>query len=317
MARRNDDVGRFLYWSERRIRSIAGDNGISLGGWRLTSVSPPTAVGPLPLPQASFSAPAREADRRDMTIRVRKELRSRTEVGFDSPPPTDFAEGVGRVEFARFIGGPARDRGVLLHTHTHSGDGRRVDVILFGSLDNTPGFRATDAAEVGWTSSAWLAVSRLLEGIQPESDSFWGDTESVAFEALKIALHQGCTGRDSEHAGRPWTRGFTLGRAEDCEWFAEIYADVVLDHDRWAPLLRGEGLNSPERILIGAPVWARTASPKSLVRYARLRARGGTSRRWFLPFRRGAAGGVGAIAAEPGTVSSDGGERSEASERVD
>ncbi|MGX4733222.1 hypothetical protein [Kitasatospora griseola] len=287
MARNKDDVGRFLYWSDRRLRGIARDNGITLGRWKLTSVSPPSTVGPVPLPQTSFSAPAQETDRRDMTIRIRKALKARTVVRFDSPPPTDFAEGVGRIEFARFIGGPAQDKGVLLHTHTSSPDGRRVDVILFGSLDNTPDFRTTDAAEVGWTSSAWMAVSQFMEGLHPDRVGFWGDAEEAAFEVLKIALHQGCTGLDSEHAGRPWTRGFTLGRAENCEWFAEIYADVVLDHDRWARLLQSEGLDGPERILIGAPVWARTASPQALVRYTELRARGGDSRgRWSLPFLR-------------------------------
>ncbi|MFJ8434071.1 hypothetical protein ACIQ9P_22485 [Kitasatospora sp. NPDC094019] len=270
---RGNDVGRFLYWSERRVVRIANDNGIALGGWRLTSASSPSAVGPVPLPQANFASPGRAPDRRDMAIRVRRALRSRTTVTFDSPPPTDFAEGVGRVEFARFIGGPAQDKGVLLHTHTLSADGQRVDVVLFGSLDNTPDFRTTDAAEIGWTSSAWLAVSQLLEGLRPQPDSYWGDTESVAFEALKIALHQGGVAADEEHAGRPWTRGFTLGRAENCEWFAEIYCDVVLAPDRWEGLLRREGLGGPQRILIGAPMWARTASPDSLVRYTQLRAR--------------------------------------------
>ncbi|MFJ4791748.1 hypothetical protein [Kitasatospora purpeofusca] len=190
------------------------------------------------------------------------------------------------MEFARFIGGPERDKGVLLHTHTHKADGERIDLVLFGSLDNTPDFQTTHAVEEGWTSSAWLAVSRLLEGLQPDIHSPWDDTESVAVEALKIALNQGSWALDDEHLGRPWTRGFTLGRAEDCEWFAEIYADVVLTADRWEHRLRGEGMDSPARILIGAPLWVRTASPTSLVRYTELRARGDRTRRWLWPSNR-------------------------------
>ncbi|MFB7129148.1 hypothetical protein [Kitasatospora sp. NPDC056273] len=266
---RQDDVGRFLYWSDRQVRGLAGDNGISLGKWTLTSVGMPSSIGGAPVPQVSAAPPAKEPDRREMAIRIRKALGPQTAVTFDSPPPAQFAEGVGRVEFARFIGGPARDKGLLLHTRTHSSSGQRVDLVLFGSLDNTPHFRASDAPESGWSSSAWFAVSNLLEARRADPESFWGDSQALAVEALKIALYQGSSRPDEEHAGRPWTRGFTLGSADRCEWFAVIYEDIVLDPGRWT--FHDEGLVGTERILIGAPVWVRTASPESLIRYAELR----------------------------------------------
>ncbi|WP_316521144.1 hypothetical protein [Kitasatospora brasiliensis] len=283
---RNDDLGRFLYWSERQVRSLAADNRITLGKWALTSVGLPSSLAGAPMPQVSAAPPAKEPDRREISVRMRKALSRQTALTFDSPPPVQFAEGVGRVEFARFVGGPAQDKGLLLHARTHNSSGQRVDLVLFGSLDNTPHFTTSDASESGWSSSAQFAVSQLLEARHHDPDSCWGDSQSLAIEALKIALFQGSSGPDEEHDGRPWTRGFTLGSAESCEWFAVVYEDVVLDRDRWRfrddDLLRGT-----ERVVIGAPVWVRTASPESLVRYAELRraSRSPAQRRFrFAPF---------------------------------
>jgi hypothetical protein len=50
---------------------------------------------------------------------------------------------------------------------------------------------------------------------------------------MKIALYQEMTGYGHGHKDKPWTRGFTIGSAENTEWFAEIYVDIELSEDRW------------------------------------------------------------------------------------
>lgn len=74
-----------------------------------------------------------------------------------------------------------------------------------------------------------------------------------------------------EHKNKPWTRGFTLGCADESEWFAQIFSDVVLDKDRWT--FHSDGGISPEvdRILIGAPLWVRTPGAHAVTRYRDLR----------------------------------------------
>ena len=139
---------------------------------------------------------------------------------------------------------------------------------MFGSMDNLREFRRSDALDVGWTSSAWYAISELLETRGIRNTSPWDDSQSLSVEALKIALDQGMTSIGA-HAERPWTRGFTLGHASDCEWLAVIYLDAVLDPDRWN--FKGDSCDGASRILVGAPVWIRTASRESVVRYGQLR----------------------------------------------
>ena len=62
-----------------------------------------------------------------------------------------------------------------------------------------------------------------------------------------------------DHAARPWTRGYALGHAPQCEWLAEIFTDVVLDPARWN-FRADDPLHGASRILVGAPVWVHTAS---------------------------------------------------------
>jgi hypothetical protein len=281
------DVSRYLYWSDRRIRSIAADNGIPLTrSWSFRGKTPDAIAG-VSIPQVEFNNTERqERNRREIAQKLSRAIGDQVVVTFDSPPPARFASGVGTVNFARFIGGPAGDKGVLLHIRTACSSGEQVDLVLFGSMDNVADFRRSDAVEDGWTSSAWYAISQLLESRGTRNTSQWDDPQSLSVEALKIALDQGMT-FDGNHAGRPWTRGFTLGHAEQCEWLAVIYTDVVLDQTRWD--FRDDSCAGASRILIGAPMWVRTGSPSSVVRYGQLRRNGGTPPGWwqrFLPGRQ-------------------------------
>jgi hypothetical protein len=155
----------------------------------------------------------------------------------------------------------------VMHAMKKSSLGHRADVCLFGSMDNFAGYiRGADYNPSGWTSSAWYAIDELLTSRGQENSSQWDDEESRAVEALKIATGQGITGHIREHKGRPWTRGFTVGYADEAEWLAEIYVDVELTKDRWR-FHPDEPEYGAERILIGAPIWIRTISPKPVTLY--------------------------------------------------
>ena len=154
-----------------------------------------------------------------------------------------------------------------MHTQTRSSLGHRTDICLFGSVDNFSGYiQRADYNPAGWTSSAWHAIDELLSTCGQENTSQWDDEESRAVEALKIALGQGITGHVKDHKDRPWTRGFTIGCAENTEWFAEVYVDVELTKDRWR-FFPEEPEYGAEPILIGAPIWIRIASPKPVTLY--------------------------------------------------
>ncbi|MBW5483696.1 DUF7019 family protein [Streptomyces bambusae] len=263
-----DEAGSYLYWSDRRVDEIASDNGVTLGSrlsWTIKAA--PQGIG------AEVANRERASlTRREKALKIEKVIGDQAVSTFQSPPPAHFAKGVGQVNIARFIGGPERDKGAMLHVRTTSVGGRRVDLVLFGSLDNFPGrpFRPSDALDSGWFSSAWYAIAELLESRGTRNTSQWDTPELLSVEALHIALNQGSEspGTDQE----AWTRGLTLAHAHDCEWFAQIYTDVVLTPGRWN---FGDNRSGAHRILIGAPVWVRTASPESLIRYADLRRAAG------------------------------------------
>lgn len=155
---------------------------------------------------------------------------------------------------------------------TYSSTGVRVDVCLFGSLENTADYvGGSDQPPAGWSSSAARTIALYIQSRGTVNNSQWDDPESLAVEALKIATEQGVTGTWDEHQNKPWTRGFTFGHATESEWYAQIYNDVVLDKDRWT--FNRDGGISPgvERILIGAPLWVRTPGAHAITRYRDLR----------------------------------------------
>ncbi|MCP3822656.1 hypothetical protein NLX86_32605 [Streptomyces sp. A3M-1-3] len=258
---RQADVGRYRYWSDRRVRDVAEEVGLALERdwqWSFT-------LG-LPMAQFQLGEGARAQNRLRTAERIVKKLGSLAATDFDRPAPVQYARGTGRVAFAQFVGTYASNDAALCHIRTQCGEGRQVDVVLFGSLEHVDGFRAGDAIDDGWVSSAAPAIEELLRSRGTENTSQWDDDQTRAVEALTIALQQGeLPGQD--HEGRPWTRGYTLGHDHQAQWCAEIYADVVLDDARWWRLQDDPFLHGAHRIVIGAPLWVRALRPDTLVRY--------------------------------------------------
>jgi hypothetical protein len=257
-------VRRYHYWSNRRIHQIAEDNDISLNTQWPWSLRTPTIpfVG-----QIEIGESKRDLRRNEVASRLETAVGLHAVADLITPPPVRFAKGIGHIEFARFFRTYALNEGAVMHTRVWNSQGSRADICLFGSMDNFSGYiQRADYNKAGWTSSAWHAIEELLSTRGKENTSQWDDEESRAVEALKIALGQGLTGHITIHKDRPWTRGFTLGCAEDSEWFAEIYVDVLLDRNRWDFHVDDPEYGA-ERILIGAPLWIRTALTRPVTLY--------------------------------------------------
>ncbi|MEV4502618.1 hypothetical protein [Streptomyces klenkii] len=270
-------IGRYLYWSDRAVRRIAEDNGIDLAGRGRWTVGLNWQVF-----QASRAGSERlTRNRLDEARRVEKALRAAVVEDLVAPPPAAFIKGTGKVSFARFIQWYAKGPAALLHVQTRNATGRRVDICLFGGMDNVDGFGPWDDFEGGWTSSAAPAIEELLRTRGRENTWFHDDEEYRSVEALKIALHQGSTGPDAEHEGRAETRAFTVGHNGDCTFFAQVYTDVVLDPGRWR-FQDDDPLAGADRIIVGRPLWVRTAHPEATVRYPDLRNGPGWTRWWWL-----------------------------------
>ncbi|MFJ6196202.1 hypothetical protein [Micromonospora sp. NPDC092111] len=262
MGERGESV-RYVYWSDRRVRSIAVDDGIDIVPRWKTKIAlfkiPPLHTG------VDLEREPRALHRKEVAGRIERAIGDLAVEDFVTPPPVRYARGVGRVEFSHFVC-EEQDR-VVLGARSVASDGTRVALCLFGSRHNVADFIGPhDAVASGWTSSSMWSITRWLAERCAASGLRHDDPQSISVEAMKIAFDQGSTRESRDASDQPWRRGYTFGDAPDAEWFAEIYSDVVLDKDRW-------GLDEPvDRILVGAPLWVRT--PRAAVRRYRDLRRG-------------------------------------------
>lgn len=262
-------IQNYAYWSDRRIREVASDNNIPIQrriNWKAKTAAIPF-IGSL-----EFAQEARTMDRSEVARRIETAIGQCAVQDFVTPPPVQFAKGLGHVEFAQLAGVFEKPEGIVMHTTSHSSTGTRVEVCLFGSLKNAADYiGGSDKPPEGWSSSAAQTIARYIHSRGAINDSQWDDPESLAIEALKIAVEQGITETSAEHRGRPWTRGYTLSHARDSEWFAQVYSDVVLDKNRWT--FRPSDIEyGVDRIIVGAPLWVRTPGVQAVTRYRDIRS---------------------------------------------
>ncbi|MFJ9085827.1 hypothetical protein ACIRL3_25735 [Streptomyces sp. NPDC102384] len=272
-------VGSYVYWSDRAIRQTAEDNGIELAGRARWTAG--LAGGFVQVSRAAQERLTR--NRVEEARRIEKGLGASVVTELTTPPRAAFVSLSGQVSFARVQLRYAKNPGALLHLQLHTGAGRRVDVCLFGSMDCVRGFGPWDDFEDGWTSSEMPAIEELLRAEGTAGTAWVEDEQYFSLEALKVALCQGSTGTDEEHADHPQTRGFTVGHHETCSVFAEVYSDVVLDPQRWSHHA-DDPLADADRIIVGRPLWVRTQHPDRAIRYTDLRIGVRRPARWW-PYR--------------------------------
>jgi hypothetical protein len=240
-------VRRYLYWSDRRIRHIAEDNDIRLGRKISWSISTPS----LPfLPLVGASGERRNLSRHAIAVRMEDAIGIHAVSDFVIPPKAAFAKGWGDMTFASYTPwyGRPKKKAALLHTRTVCSDGSRVDVTLFGSMENCADYLAGSKPEAPmWSSSSTRDIERFIASQGIRNDSQYGDDESIAVEIVRTINTQGMANK------------YVFEHAKSVEWFAQVYHDVQLTRDRWQFSPGSPDMPEPtDRIVIAAPLWVRT-----------------------------------------------------------
>ena len=245
---------RYSYWSDRRVRDIAADNGVDLDRrWRTVLRSPLSGL----LPQAELAQERGAVQRHEMGNRVERAIGQVAIEDFVTPPPTAFAKGCGEVTIAVYErwSGPKKNKrkAVIVHTSTKASNGCRVEFCLFGSIENCAGYLAGSKMKTPiWSSSSTWAIEEFIDNLGRKPAPIYDDDESIAVEILRTINNEGMTGR---HVAQRFTQA---------EWFAEVYKDVELDRDRWTFFRNFKSTTDipqpVDRIVIGAPLWVRSNS---------------------------------------------------------
>ena len=242
---------RYSYWSDRAVQRIAQDNNVKLSpNWRSTVKSPSVAGA-----QVEFAQEPPTARRHEIAQSIERTIGQLAVEDFVTPPPVSYAKGASPVTFAfhtrwkHTAQDGLSEKGVIFHTRVKGSDGSRVEVCLFGSVDNCAGYLGVaDIPAPRWSSSSTWAIEEFIasKGIKPAPG--YDNDESIAIEILRVLNNEGMIGRHS----------FTAPASS--EWFADVYKDIELDKDRWN-LRPGPDLPIPfDRIVIGAPLWVRSNS---------------------------------------------------------
>lgn len=256
------EIWRYSYWSERRVQSVAADNNIDLSRRTRFGITSPALVA---APQVQVTREPAAVQRHEIAARVERAIGQIAVEDFVTPPPARFVKGCGPVTFAAHTrwypesayldpGKKTRKKvrqaqrtGVVLHTRTQSSDGGRIELCLFGSIDNCADYLAADKAEAPmWSSSSTQYIEEFLAHQGRQAARLYDDDESIAVEIIRTIHNQGMLS------------GHVFKRIASAEWFAEVYHDVELDKSRWQ-LTPGHDIPEPvDRIVIGAPLWIRS-----------------------------------------------------------
>ncbi len=252
---------KILYWSDRRVETVAEGHGIHLQPRATTEWMTP-GLGALPV--ARRQQPARPLSRIEKAEAVEAGLSGTIERSFDSQGPCAFVAGQTSISFARLQAVEDDNHAVMLAEFTPP-TGHSVAICLFGSMTNFVEFvqTAQPPPGAGWSSSAAPEVLAFILSRCSEIPPGYHERTEIAIEALKIADGQGLNGRDDDPVNmRPWRRAYTLGDVrETAEWLAEVYYDVDLLSEI------GEPFDGYGRIVIGAPLWIMTPYVKNIRLY--------------------------------------------------
>jgi hypothetical protein len=240
-------IRRYSYWSDRRVRSIAADNEIDLDRrMHLTFKSPMLGL----LPQAEVTKERKAVQRHEVAKRIEGAIGQLAVEDFVTPPPAAFAKGCGQVTLAAYTRwhpeNKSERRGIIAHTSTISSNGCRVEICLFGSVENSADYlSARDVEAPTWSSSSTWCIEEFIANQGSKPAPVYDDDESIAVEVLSVFHNEGMMGK------------YVFKKLVQAEWYAEVYHDVELDKERWN-LKPGVDIPQPvDRIVIGAPLWIR------------------------------------------------------------
>ena len=259
----------YLYWSSRRTSRFVEDNNVTVQQVTRTITSPALKL----LPTFSRSTTSTGNLRPQIAKAIEGALGQQIVTRFNAPGPIRYAKGSSTVVFGEFVTWlvkPERQPALMFTVGDYDRKDRgSVAICLFGSMDNFPEYVQSVGpgfSDEGWVSSSAPAIYNFLSSHGRQIDDPL-DREALARDALKTADGQGlCRDFNSESTtygiDEPWQRAFTYGDASKAEWLAQIYLDVDL-------LMTDNGREDGfRRVLVGAPLWIRTPSPRAIRLYA-------------------------------------------------
>lgn len=242
-------IQRYAYYSDRRVRSIAEDNGINLGRRWLFGIQSPSVLSFLP--QVGLTEQNRNAQRYEVAHKIEQSIGQLAVEDFVTPPPAHFAKGCGPVTIAAYTRWYPRSKserkGIIIHARTVSSDGCRVEVCLFGSTENCADYLSGSGITAPvWSSSSTWAIEEFIANEGSTPAPIYDDDESIAVEIIRVFNNEGMNGE------------YVFKRIPSAEWFAEVYHDVELDKERWDQRPSSDWPQPVDRIVIGAPLWVRS-----------------------------------------------------------
>jgi hypothetical protein len=244
-------IRRYPYFSERRVRSIAEDNPIDLQRHWLFGIQLPAFLGFIP--QIGITEQDRAVRRNQMAEKLEESIGQLAVEDFVTPPSASFVKGCGPVTIAAYTRWWPRTKserkGIIIHTRTTSSTGKRVEICLFGSVDNCGDYLSGSGIEAPtWSSSSTWAIEEFIANKGATPAPIYDDDESIAVEIVRVFNNEGMNDR------------YAFRRLGNAEWFGEVYHDVELDEQRWHQRIAGDWPQYVDRIVIGAPLWVRTIS---------------------------------------------------------
>ncbi|WP_063047115.1 hypothetical protein [Nocardia pseudovaccinii] len=251
----------YLYWSDRRIRNVAGDCGIKIERRGDMTVKSPRVPG---VPQVEWKQRDPALSRSAISDKIERGVRGDVLTDFRPRSIGRFAKGTGSIFFSELTQGLEVTM-ISAGTEARTPQGEPVAICMFGSFENlievlTDG----EVPRVGWSSSSLRHVVKFIETELLEPNECYGTDAGLAYSAAQIVFENGGDDR------YPWRRSFTYGHLRDVgEWFMEVFLDIWIAPDEVPS--QYNSLFRFRRIIVGAPLWIRTPSAKALRVYNRCR----------------------------------------------
>jgi hypothetical protein len=204
------------------------------------------------LPQAEATKERRAVQRHEVAQRVERAIGQLAVQDFVTPRTAAFAKGRGQVTLAAYTRAypqtKSERKGIVAHTRTVSSNGTRVEICLFGSMENCADYLSSgDGQAPMWSSSSYRAIEEFINSHGTKLAPYY-DAQAIAVEILRVFNNEGMTDK------------YVFRAFPSADWYAEVYHDVELDKTRWDLRPKPDMPEPVDRIVIGALLWVRSSS---------------------------------------------------------
>ena len=253
---------KYLYWANRRILRWLEDSDIKIPESSQWKVKTPNFGNVIPT--VEISRDGGRTTKTELANIFQRSFGQRIVSDLSSLAPIEFASGVSPVTFGEFVSPDGTPQRALIYASVSVECGDPVAVCLFGSLENYADFVIEASARRGlggWTASSAGDIERFLSTGKFENGVCCDSREDIAHAAVSVCCNQGGTGVSPDKR-KGYNRQFTYGETRGIsEWCAEIYLDVDFSE-------KGTPAHGHSRVLVGAPLWIRTPTLRSVYLYS-------------------------------------------------